>query len=78
MSEACLGLVCGFGGFPRPREHVGHRQHGSDGQDLVGAPAQARAPNTATTAPSSSTRGRQAAHTRGQRRTRVLHVLGYP
>jgi hypothetical protein len=39
MCEARLGLIGSFGSFARAHEDVGPRQHGSDGQDLVGAPA---------------------------------------
>jgi len=39
MRKPRLGLIRGLRSLPRPHEHVGHRQHGRDGQDLVGAPA---------------------------------------
>ena len=38
VGKAGLGLVRGFGCLTRPQEHVGDRQHGGNGQDLVGAP----------------------------------------
>ena len=47
VRESRLGLVSSLGGLTRPHEHIGHRQHGGDGQDLVGAPAGQHSPQGA-------------------------------
>jgi hypothetical protein len=38
VRKAGLGLVRRLGRLTRPHEHVGHREHGRNGQDLVGTP----------------------------------------
>lgn len=39
MDELGLGFISCPRGLTRPQEHVGHTQHGSNGDDLVGATA---------------------------------------
>lgn len=40
VRESCFCLVGRLSRLTRPKEHIGHRQHRRDGQDLVGAAAQ--------------------------------------
>ena len=41
VRKAGLGFVSRLGSLPRAHEDVGHRQHGGNGEDLVGAPVEA-------------------------------------
>lgn len=39
MSELALGLISTFGCFSGAQEDIGHTEHGSNGDDLVGTTA---------------------------------------
>lgn len=38
VSESCFSFICSFGSLTRPHKHAGHREHGGNGKDFVGAP----------------------------------------